>query len=177
MPITVRCISCGKASLAKDELAGKKVKCRCGAMLDVPAAKQQKICHGCGADITNAKRGKDQQGNYYCEVCFKSRVEAAKVATSATEEIVYYPCYTCDLLCTADEVYDAGGGQTVCKKCWAAGKRPAGTGVPGAGSADAAGEEDMFCEACGNTFPPTQLSMSAEGAVLCKSCLKSAQKV
>ena len=176
MPITVRCISCGKISQAKDELAGKKVKCRCGATLDVPAAKQQKICHGCGVDITNAKRGRDQQGNYYCEVCFKSRVEAAKVATSAPDNVVYYPCYTCDLLCTAEEVYDAGGGQTVCKKCWAAGKRPGG--APASGPSDSASQsEDMFCEACGNTFPPEQLTMSPEGAVLCKKCLKSAQKV
>jgi hypothetical protein len=124
MPITVRCIACGKVAQARDELAGKKVKCTCGAVLDVAALPATKLCTGCGSDITRAKRAKDAKGNYYCAVCWKSRLEAEKVGAAAEDDVVYYPCYVCERLCTPEEVFDAGKSQTVCKKCWDAGKRP-----------------------------------------------------
>ena len=37
------------------------------------------------------------------------------MAASEAEDVIYYPCEVCDLLCTAEEVYDAGGGKMVCK--------------------------------------------------------------
>jgi len=178
MPITVRCISCGKVAQVKDELGGKKVKCRCGAVLAVPAAATPKACASCGVDVTRAKRAKDAKGNYYCEVCWKGQAEAAKVGAAAkADDVVYYPCYTCEALCTAEEVYDAGGGQTVCKKCWAAGKRPAASAPTPAIPAGGGSSEDLFCESCMGSFPPSQLKMGADGSVLCKNCLKSAQRV
>ena len=36
MPIKFACPSCGKAYNVKDELAGKKAKCRCGAVMPIP---------------------------------------------------------------------------------------------------------------------------------------------
>jgi hypothetical protein len=182
MPITVRCISCGKVAQVKDQLAGKKVKCTCGAVIAVPAAAQPKACAGCGVDVTKTKRTKDPIGKYYCAICWQTRQEAATVgaAAKADADVVYYPCYVCEKLCVANEVYDAGHGQTVCKQCWKAGKRPASAdGSPAGGDhAQASGsDDDLFCEACGNAFPPAQLTMGPEGAVLCKKCLKTAQRV
>jgi hypothetical protein len=131
MAIVVRCISCGKVARVKNELGGKKAKCTCGAIIAVPLPPKPKICSGCGVDISNAKRTKDQQGNLFCQVCWAAKLEAAKVgvAASEAEDVIYYPCEVCTLLCTADEVYDAGSGKMVCKKCWNAGKRPGGVAV------------------------------------------------
>ena len=38
MPIKFACPSCGKGYNVKDSLAGKKAKCKCGAVMPVPAA-------------------------------------------------------------------------------------------------------------------------------------------
>jgi hypothetical protein len=38
MPIKFACPSCGKDYHVKDELAGKKAKCKCGAVMPIPAA-------------------------------------------------------------------------------------------------------------------------------------------
>jgi len=137
MAIRVRCINCGKTANVRDELAGKKVKCTCGAAIAVPLPPQPKNCAGCGVDITRAKRIQDpHNGKIYCEVCWSAKLEAARVGASKNaDDTLYYPCYVCDILCTADEVFDAGGGKTVCKKCWNAGKRPAGMEQAASGSA------------------------------------------
>lgn len=127
MAIAVRCITCGKVAQVRDELGGRKAKCTCGAVISVPLPPKPKTCTSCGVDITRTKRMKDAEGKYFCEVCWAAKAEAAKVgAGSAADDVVYYPCYVCELLCTSDEVYDAGGGKTVCRKCWDAGKRPGG---------------------------------------------------
>jgi hypothetical protein len=129
MAIPVRCISCGKVAQVRNDLAGKKVKCNCGAVISVPLPPKPRSCAGCGVDITRGKRTKDPvTDNLYCEVCWAAKLEAAKVGAASQQdnEVIYYPCYVCDMLCTAEEVYDAGAGQTVCKTCWDAGKRPAG---------------------------------------------------
>ena len=51
------------------------------------------------------------------------------MAASEAEDVIYYPCEVCDLLCTAEEVYDAGGEKMVCKKCWNAGNARGGVAV------------------------------------------------
>jgi len=37
MPMTIKCTACGQGYTVRDELAGKRVKCRCGASFAVPA--------------------------------------------------------------------------------------------------------------------------------------------
>ena len=37
MPISVTCASCGNSSKAPDAMAGKRAKCRCGTVLQIPA--------------------------------------------------------------------------------------------------------------------------------------------
>ncbi len=38
MPIAVNCSQCGRSYQLRDELAGKKAKCKCGGTILIPAA-------------------------------------------------------------------------------------------------------------------------------------------
>ncbi|MCZ6697317.1 MAG: hypothetical protein O7D94_00110, partial [Planctomycetota bacterium] len=38
MAVVVKCKSCGVRARAKDQLAGKRVRCKCGAVLEIPRA-------------------------------------------------------------------------------------------------------------------------------------------
>ncbi len=43
-------------------------------------ASVQKICVGCSADVSNKKRVKDTEGNYYCQSCYEAKSGAKKIA-------------------------------------------------------------------------------------------------
>jgi hypothetical protein len=78
MAITVTCPSCGKCAQVPDDARGKKGKCsKCGAVVIVPLVKK-KICLVCNVDVAQAKRVKDRQGNYFCEVCWHARAAQSR---------------------------------------------------------------------------------------------------
>lgn len=99
-------------------------------------------------------------------------------------DVIYYPCCVCELLCTAQEVYEDGPGQTICKKCFAARQgtenadeapsEPEQTGAQAVPApAPGAKGDELFCEGCHGLFPPDKLKLAPDGAVLCKKCFKA----
>jgi hypothetical protein len=62
-----------------DSAGGKLGRCKqCGAIVRVPLAEsQRKYCSVCRADISLAKRVKDDQGHYHCLECWQARLDAA----------------------------------------------------------------------------------------------------
>ena len=62
MAIAVRCISCGKVANVKNELGGKRAKCTCGAIINVPLPSKPKTCSSCGVDLSNVKRTERRMG-------------------------------------------------------------------------------------------------------------------
>lgn len=50
MPISLRCPNCGASYQVKDEMAGRRVKCRCGNAIQVPAAQQNDYLGASGLD-------------------------------------------------------------------------------------------------------------------------------
>jgi hypothetical protein len=72
MAISVICSKCGTRAEVADSVAGAKGKCRvCGGIVHVPGT--AKFCHGCGMGVAGRKRGKDHDGNYYCEPCWSAK--------------------------------------------------------------------------------------------------------
>jgi hypothetical protein len=205
MPITVTCSGCGRKSAVPDSAAGSKAQCKaCRKILTIPGAAKAKVCVTCGTDVSQRKRTKDAEGNYYCEPCWAAKVDAARAGTpapgSTDDDAVMYPCGECEGLFAADEVYDEGGGATICRNCWQAratrapaiaakaGGAPADPDLPPGLEFSAAELEgtsasppplpaaqqpssDLFCEGCHRVFPPEKLKLQPDGAVLCKQCL------
>jgi hypothetical protein len=101
------------------------------------------------------------------------------VSESAMDEL-YYPCRICENLFTAAEVYAEADGETVCKSCWGSSDARVGvdTGlVSGLALTPAPipqrhAREDLFCERCNGVFLAKQLTISPDGAVLCRRCGK-----
>src|ERR1035437_10707335 len=78
--ITVECPKCKMAMEVPDTAAGARGKCRkCGGIVQVPSG-VQKICIGCGADVSAAKRVKDDAGQYRCTNCYQQIASQAKTA-------------------------------------------------------------------------------------------------
>ena len=61
MPISLQCPNCGASYQLKDEMAGKRVKCRCGSAIQVPAAQQPNVNPG-GGGLTPLGMGGDPLG-------------------------------------------------------------------------------------------------------------------
>ncbi|MDB5357041.1 MAG: hypothetical protein JWN24_3494 [Phycisphaerales bacterium] len=181
MPITVTCSGCGRKSVAPDSAAGSKAQCKaCRTIMTIPGGAKTKVCVTCGIDVSQRKRTKDAEGNYYCEPCWAARAQAA-AGVPPVDDVIHYPCYVCDTLFTPDEVYDEGGGRTICKACWEARQnqpQPAsGLELVDGGAASGQQSGDLFCEGCSRLFPPQKLKLSKDGAVLCKQCSKSRERV
>lgn len=78
MAIKVPCPRCQHITHLPDSAGGAIGRCKqCGAIIRVPIAQsQRKFCSVCHADISQAKRVKDAEGNYYCASCWQARLEA-----------------------------------------------------------------------------------------------------
>jgi hypothetical protein len=83
MAIKAPCPRCKHVSTVPDSAGGRLARCRqCGAIVHIPIAdSQRKFCCVCRGDVTQTKRVKDERGQYYCEACWKARLDAA-AATS-----------------------------------------------------------------------------------------------
>jgi hypothetical protein len=81
MPIKAPCPRCKHVSHLPDSAGGKLGRCKqCGAIVRVPLADaQRKFCCVCHADVSEAKRVKDERRQYYCTACWQARLDAAAV--------------------------------------------------------------------------------------------------
>jgi uncharacterized Zn finger protein len=79
MAIKVPCPRCKHVTHLPDAAGGKLGRCKqCGAIVRVPIAEsQRKYCTICYADISQSKRVKNPQGQYYCPGCWQAQQEAA----------------------------------------------------------------------------------------------------
>lgn len=79
MPIKAPCPRCKHVTHLPDSASGKLGRCKqCGAIVRIPIAdSQRKFCCVCRGDVTQAKRVKDERGQYYCEPCWKACVDAS----------------------------------------------------------------------------------------------------
>jgi hypothetical protein len=98
MPIRAQCSNCSRVYNLPDDNAGKRLRCKqCAVVFTVPAAPasaptvsasgaKQKICVGCGTDVSGQPRTKDQLGRYYCRPCYAeyARQHQGAVAQPAT---------------------------------------------------------------------------------------------
>ncbi|HEX8915521.1 MAG TPA: hypothetical protein VF796_24420 [Humisphaera sp.] len=80
---------------------------RCGEMV-LPAIR--KLCAGCGADVTRAKRTRDEAGEYYCLDCWSARADARG-------EAAHYRCHVCGGGYPSDQVYQ-DGEELICRGCY-----------------------------------------------------------
>ena len=65
---TFSCNSCGKQYPWKPELAGKKAKCKCGAVLNIPAQPQAARA-AARAPVAVAAAPVEEAGGYRCPAC------------------------------------------------------------------------------------------------------------
>lgn len=79
MAIKAPCPRCKHVTHLPDSAGGKLGRCKqCGAIVRVPLAEsQRKYCSVCRADISLAKRVKDDQGRYHCLECWQACLDAA----------------------------------------------------------------------------------------------------
>jgi|GEM_PF-5878694 len=87
MPITVVCHKCGTLATVPDSAAGMQGKCeRCGNVIHVPGG-TKKTCCVCRADVSTAKRTKDESGNYYCVACWAKKALAGTPAAGSGPQV------------------------------------------------------------------------------------------
>jgi hypothetical protein len=79
MAIKVPCPRCKHITHLPDSAGGKLGRCKqCGAIVRVPIAEsQRKFCTICHVDISQSKRVKNEQGQYYCPSCWQAQLEAS----------------------------------------------------------------------------------------------------
>jgi hypothetical protein len=135
MPMTLNCPQCNSSFRVPETLAGKDGKCRqCGAVVRVPQSDAGiRVCTGCGADISHARRVKDKVGNYFCEPCWATHVSshAKDVAQSKKDQVAIMDgsvqpaaldksvplfCEQCDGQFAVEELQNIGG-RILCNKC------------------------------------------------------------
>ena len=103
MPVLAKCPLC---RAVMPEGRGEARCPRCGELV-LPAVR--KLCAGCGADVTHAKRVRDGH-EYYCHDCW-----AEKLAARGEEP--GYVCNTCRGLFSSDHVYQ-DGDDIICMNCF-----------------------------------------------------------
>src|SRR5690349_3770179 len=76
MPTEIICSECGGVIVASGADADAHRSCTCGKNVEAAAViaatagvPAMKVCVNCGADVTQAKRLKDKEGNYWCAAC------------------------------------------------------------------------------------------------------------
>jgi hypothetical protein len=114
MAISVVCSKCKTEAQVPDSAAGAKGKCRvCGSIVVVPS-KSLKTCVGCGADVSQTKRIKDERSHYLCEKCHAQRTQAPRSTSGdATTPQEMMTCPDCGGMFNMSAM-DAGG---VCREC------------------------------------------------------------
>ncbi len=137
MAISITCPQCQTEAVVPDSAAGCKGTCRvCGGIVRVPPPRR--LCSSCDADISDAKRIKDNNGNYLCETCWadlrtphpSSVEEMAEILTRAFpaasgkatiettwngSKSVRYSCPSCGV--ALDSPLDEAGNREQCPHC------------------------------------------------------------
>src|SRR5258705_11678 len=80
------CDSCGKQSPWKRELAGKKARCKCGAVLSVPAQPQAARAAARTPVAVAAAPGEESQG-YRCPACKGDLTPGTAVCISCGDDL------------------------------------------------------------------------------------------
>lgn len=105
---------------------------------------------------------------------------ASTDAAPIDSQALYYPCRVCDVLFTAPNLYAESDGETICRPCF----KEHGPQAQRSGAALPAGLElapavdprkspdGVFCEQCKRILSPSQLRLTANGSVLCSSCMR-----
>jgi hypothetical protein len=92
---------------------------------ETPMAEVQKICVKCGADVANAERTKDKQGNYWCRPCYEKALAARKAqkprptpppVPNLTEQLISEASDYQENVCPACR-NPMPGGAVICTRC------------------------------------------------------------
>ena len=80
--IKAPCPRCKHVSHMPDSAGGLIGRCKqCGAIVRIPLADaQRKFCSVCHVEISQAKRVKDEEGDYFCIPCWKARDDASSAS-------------------------------------------------------------------------------------------------
>lgn len=103
------------------------------------------------------------------------------------EFVVYIPCRVCETLFKPTDVYAEPNGQAICKTCWGEVGSTAAARMPLAAAAMSVAQGvtlaappvvgppagAVFCEKCNIVFPPDRLTLTPDGLVLCRNCVRN----
>jgi UDP-N-acetylmuramyl tripeptide synthase len=106
MPTSTVCTQCGAALDAGDITRGRCSAC--GSSTNLPPARPQKICVGCGIDVAGKPRIKDKYGHYLCMDCEKKDEEKRNAAKKV--------CPDCKRFFLPEKLVPHGGDM-VCESC------------------------------------------------------------